>query len=96
MAEPKAPQSFFDLLSEIKDYGSPEQRQAFDRFSSLLQVMTLYEQFRQTSDPSRTGRTGFISSFPKSAHTRGFRAPSREKIFCLDPRRPYPGKATAV
>ena len=51
MAEPKAPQSFFDLLSEIKDYGSPEQRQAFDRFSSLLQVMTLYEQFRQTSDP---------------------------------------------
>lgn len=71
MAEPKAPQSFFDLFSEIKDYGSPEQRQAFDRFSSLLQVMTLYEQFRQTSDPipeepdvsdSATEESGFDAS----------------------------------
>ena len=76
MTEAKAPQSFFDLFSEIKDYGSPEQRQAFDRFSNLLQVLSLYEQFRQTSD------SGSVTTdeIDPSADVSGFEAAGHETV----------------
>ncbi len=50
-AEPK--RGFFDVLNEIKDYGSPEQRQTFDRFSQMIQMISLYEQMNQAAPPEK-------------------------------------------
>ncbi|MCD2493601.1 hypothetical protein LQE92_13390 [Lacrimispora sp. NSJ-141] len=38
---------FFDLLNEIKDFGSPEQRKAFDRLNYIIQLSSLYDQMSQ-------------------------------------------------
>ncbi|QNM06292.1 hypothetical protein [Qiania dongpingensis] len=38
---------FFDVLNEIKDYGSPEQKKAFDRLNYIIQLSSLYDQMPQ-------------------------------------------------
>ena len=39
----------FGKMSEIKDYGSPEQKKAFEQFQQFIQLSSLYEQMSQTS-----------------------------------------------
>lgn len=41
---------FFDVLSEIMEYGSPEQKQAFNRFNTMLQLASLFEQSEQSKE----------------------------------------------
>ena len=48
-AEGVPKRGFFDILSEIKDYGSPEQKKAFEQFQQFIQLSSLYEQMSQTS-----------------------------------------------
>ena len=54
--EPK--RGFFDVFNEIKDYGSPRQRQIFSRFNTMLQLMYLYEQ-TAPADPGAAGLSLF-------------------------------------
>ncbi len=42
-------QGFFDIWNELRNYGSPEQKQVFDRLNQIIQLSSMYEQMAQAS-----------------------------------------------
>lgn len=46
-------QGFFDILNEIKEYGSPEQQKMFDRMNQAIKLAGMYEQMAQTAAGSQ-------------------------------------------
>ena len=50
-------QGFFDVLSEIMEYGSPEQQKAFHRFNTLLQLFSMYEEMSSDDTDEKNSDT---------------------------------------
>ena len=67
-------QGFFDVLNEIMEYGSPEQKQAFHRFNTLLQLASMYEHMPSDNTASTEG-----SPSVKNAETDNTNAENIEK-----------------
>lgn len=73
-SEPK--QGFFDILNEIKEYGSPEQQKMFDRLNQAIQLSSMYEQMSQTASenarrPEQPGATVSREQPPQNATQSG-------------------------
>ena len=42
---------FFEALSEIKEYGSPEEKRSFERLETMIQLLSLYRQSQSPTEP---------------------------------------------
>ena len=67
-------QSFYDAISDIKEYGSPEQRRSFERMENLIQFFSLYEQSQSETAPRQPSygeqsESGGIIPFEKNRKT---------------------------